>query len=83
MEIIRGNWKLLVFKSKGHNSSENYSIGPKFKLNLHILVTNLCTKFHLKIPMYEKENEWKLNPEGRKGVTLYAPAISLRGHKNI
>ena len=51
-------------KSKGHNSAKNYSTGPKFELNLRILVTNLCTKFHLKISMYDLDNERKLNPEG-------------------
>ena len=30
-----------IFQSKGHNSTENYSTGPKFKLNLHILLTHL------------------------------------------
>ena len=40
-------------KSKGHNSADNYSTGPKFELSLRILVTNLCTKFHLKISMYD------------------------------
>ena len=30
-----------IFQSKGYNSAENYSTGPKFKLNLHILVTHL------------------------------------------
>ena len=56
--------------------------------------TNLCTKFHLKISMYDLDNERKLNrkdgmtegrndgmTEWRKGVTLYAPAILWRGHK--
>ena len=58
------------FKSKGHNSAENYSTSPNIKLNLRILVTNLCTKFHLKISMYDRENERKLNPEGQKdGMT--------------
>ena len=51
--------------SKGHNSAENYSTGPNFELNLRILVTNLCTKFHLKISMCDLDNERKLNPEGR------------------
>ena len=40
--------------------------------------------------MYDLDNERKLNPEGRKdgmtecrkGVTLHAPAILWRGHKN-
>ena len=88
-----------LIKSKGHKSAENNSTGPKFELNLRILVTNLCTKFHLKISKYDLDNERKLNSEGRndgmtewrnegrtewrKGVTLYAPAISWRGHKNF
>ena len=67
--------------SKGHNSAENDSTETRFKRNFCILVANLCTKFHLKIFMYDRENERKLNPEGRKGITLYAPAISWRGHK--
>ena len=138
----------IFLSPRGHNSAENYSTGPKFKLNLHvfvtylysefqfkmsicngdnerklkingiflsprditlpkiiwpdanwnstcvfswhiyipnfnskcqfvelslrILVTNPCTKFHLKISMYEVDNERKLNPEWRKGVTLYS-----------
>ena len=52
-------------KSKEHYSAENYLTGPKFELNLCILVTNLCTKFHLKISMYHRENGRKLNPEGQ------------------
>ena len=32
--------------------------------------------------MYDLDNERKLNPEGRNGVTLYAPAILWRGIKN-
>ena len=51
-------------------------------------MTNLCTKFHLKISKYNRENERKLNPESRndgraewrKGVTLYAPAILWRDY---
>ena len=88
---MSGNWKLMeFFKSKGHNSAENYSTWPKFKLNLRISMTNLRTKFHLKISMYDLDNERKLNPEGRndgrtewrKGVTtLYAPAILWQGIK--
>ena len=74
--------KVIFSKYKGHNSAENYSTKPKFELTLYILVTNLSTKFQLKISMYDRENERKLNLEGRKGVTLYAPAISWRGHKN-
>ena len=52
-------------KSKGHNSAENYSTRPNIKLNLRILVASLCTKFHLKILMYNRENERELNPEGQ------------------
>ena len=43
----------IFFKSKGHNSAENYWTGPKFELSQRILVTNLWTKFHLKISMYD------------------------------
>ena len=46
-------------------------------------MTNLCTKFHLKIFMHIRGNERKLNPEWRKGVTLYAPAISWQGQKSF
>ena len=89
MQIMSGNWKLLEFKCKGYNSAENYSIRTKFELNLRVLVAILCTKFHVKIPMCDRdsENERKLNPDGmtevRKGVTLYASAFSWRGHKRV
>ena len=53
------------FKSKGHNSAKNYSTRPKFELSLYFLVTNLCTKFCLKISIFDRDNERKLNPEGR------------------
>ena len=33
--------------------------------------------------MHDRDNERKLNPEWRKGVTLYAPAILWQGHKNV
>ena len=61
--LVTHYWKFS--KSKGHNSAENYSTAPKFNLKLRILMTNLCTKFHLKISMYDLDNERKLNPEGR------------------
>ena len=35
-------------KSMGHNSVENNLAGPKFKLNLSILVTHLYTEFQFK-----------------------------------
>ena len=75
-------------KFKGHISAENYSTRHNVKHNLRILVTNLCTKFHLKISIYHKEmsRNWIRKDgmiEGRKGVTLYAPAISWRGHKKV
>ena len=39
---MSGNQKLFAFfKSKGNNSAENYSTGPKFELNLRILMTHL------------------------------------------
>ena len=49
MEIMRrGNWKLMEFsKSKGHNSAENYSTIPKFKLNLRILVAHIYTQISI------------------------------------
>ena len=55
----------------------------QIELSLCILMTNICTKFHLKICMYDREIERKLNAkDGRmeRGNTIY-PAISYRGHK--
>ena len=36
MSICNGDneQKLIMIRSKGHNSAENYSTGPKFELNL-------------------------------------------------
>ena len=75
MEIMSGNWKLMeFFKSKGHNSAENYSTGPKFELNLGILVTHLCTEFQVKISICNGDNERKLKINGiflsPRGITL-------------
>ena len=61
LKIIR------IFQVQGHSSALHYSTGLKFELNLSIFVTKLCTKFYLKIPMtpmYDRDNEWKLNTEG-------------------
>ena len=37
--LVTNYWEFSKFK--GHNCAENYSTGPKFKLNLRILVTHL------------------------------------------
>ena len=48
---------------KGYFSTKDYSTGPKFNVVLQVLMKNLCTKFHLKMSMYDRDNERKLNPE--------------------
>ena len=77
MQIMSENWKLLEFKCKGYNSAENYSTRTKFELNLRVLVTNLCTKFHLKISMCDREN---MNPEGRNDGSTEMGNIICLGH---
>ena len=63
-------------KSKGHNSAENYSTGPKFELNLGILVkhVHVYTKFQLKMSICNGDNERKLKINGiflsPRGMTL-------------
>ena len=61
-------------KSKGHNSAENYSTWPKFKLNLCILVTHLYTEFQSKMSMCNGDYERKLKMNGiflrPRGITL-------------
>ena len=61
-------------KSKGHNSPENYSSGPKFKLNLRILLTYLHTQFQFKMSISNGDNERKLKINGiflsPRGITL-------------
>ena len=61
-------------ESKGHNSAENYSTGPKFKLNLRILVTDLYTEFQFKMSICDGDNERKLKINGifisPRGITL-------------
>ena len=60
--------------SKGHNSAENYSTGPKFELNLHILVTHLYPEFQFKMSICNGDNERKLKINGiflsPRGITL-------------
>ena len=46
------------------NSAKNYSTGPKFELNLRILVTNLYTKFQSKMSICNGDNERKLKING-------------------
>ena len=60
MEIMSGNWKLMEW----HNSAKNYSTGPKFELNLHILVTNLYTEFQFKMSICNGDYERKLKING-------------------
>ena len=71
-EIMSRNWKLL--KSKGHNSAENYSSGPKFELDMCILKTHLYTEFQFKIGICNGNNEQKLQIIGifpsPRGITL-------------
>ena len=65
---------LEFFKSKGHNSAENNSTGPKFKLNLLILMTHLYTEFQFKMSICNRDNERKLKINGiflsPRGITL-------------
>ena len=51
-------------KSKGHNSAENYSTGPKFTLNLYILKTHLNPEFQFKMSICNGDNERKLKING-------------------
>ena len=64
----------IFFKSKGHNSAENYSTGPTFELNLRILMTNLYTEFQFKMKICNGNNERKLKINGiflsPRGITL-------------
>ena len=46
--------------SKGHN----YLTGPKFELNLRILVTHLYTKFQFKMSICNEDNEQKQKING-------------------
>ena len=76
MEIMSGNWKLIKknSKSKGHNSAENYSTGPKFQLNLRIFMTHLYTEYQFKMSICNGDNERKLKINGillsPRGITL-------------
>ena len=62
------------WKSKGHNSAENYSTGPKFELNLRILLTHLYTEFQFKMSICNGNNERKLKINiiflSPRGITL-------------
>ena len=61
-------------KSKGHNCAKNYLTGPKFKLNLRILVKHLYTEFQIKVSICNGDNERKLSINGiflsPRGITL-------------
>ena len=61
MEIMSGNWKLMEWHI---NSAKNYSTGPKFELNLRILLTNLYTEFQFKMSICNGDNERKLKING-------------------
>ena len=52
---LLGNGLRKLFKSP--TPLDNYSNGTKFKLDLHILVTNLPTEFQLKMSKYDRDNE--------------------------
>ena len=57
--------------TKGHNSAENYSTGPKFILNLRILLTHLYTEFQFKMSICNGDNEQKLKINGiPRGISL-------------
>ena len=73
------------WKSKGHNCVENYSTGPKFKLNLRILVTHLYTEFQFKMLICNGDNERKLKINGivlsPRGITL--PKAKSRKYQGV
>ena len=54
----------IFLKPKGHNSAENYSTGPKFELNMHILKTHLYTEIQFKMSICNGDNERKLEING-------------------
>ena len=60
------------FKSKGHNSAKNHSTETKFELDLHIATMHLYTKFDCNMCIYGRDNEWKLNDDGKakRGNTI-------------
>ena len=70
--LVTHYWKFS--KSKGHNSAENCSTRPKFKLNLCILLTHLYTEFQFKMSISNGDNERKLKINGiflsPRGITL-------------
>ena len=61
-------------KCKGYNSAEIYSTGPKFELNLRILLTHLYTEFQFKMSICNGDNERKLKING---ICLSPRGISL------
>ena len=69
---LKINWNFS--KSKGHNSAENYSTRPKFKLNLRIVVTHLYSELQFKMSISNGDNEQKLKINGifvsPRGITL-------------
>ena len=63
--IIRPVWR---------QAYKNYSTGPKFKLNLRILMIHLYPEFQSKMSICNGDNEWKLKINGiflsPRGITL-------------
>ena len=47
-------------KSKGHNSAEKYSTGPKFEFNLHIFVTQPRCGLEFRMSIFTGDNLQKL-----------------------
>ena len=57
-----------------NTNAENYSTGPKFKLNLRILMTHVYPESQFKMSICNGDNEWKLKINGiflsPRGITL-------------
>ena len=70
-------------KSNWHNSAENYSARPKFKLNLRILLTHLYSEFQFKMSISNGDNERKLKINGifTKSKGHNSPKIFSTGPK--
>ena len=70
--LVTHYWNFSKFK--GHNSAENYSTRPKFKLNLRILLTHLFTELQFQMSISNGDNERKLKINGiflsPRGITL-------------
>ena len=73
------NWKYPFKMEKMSNNQIywnfwNYSTRTKFKLDLHIFMTNMYIEFQFKMSIYDKDKEWKPRYIGifvsPRGVTL-------------